>query len=706
MNIQLFWPLFLIMISLSGCANLQLPPPPFQIEPPPATHPAVQFQRIEPPISNIAENCPKMTDDMKLALRFPHQLELAEHTAITNCVLAFHQNARMAEIHVQVNQSNSLPPVEERLPTEPLLVLPVSEVGTYGGVLQGVASVLELSSRRHSHLVRYADDLQTIVPDIAKSWQWNELFTELTFQLRAGHKWSTGVPFTSADVAFWYYDLVRHEALYPQAQERWLLSGRYMEVVVVDELTFTLKFSGPMPGFLAFLATTPIQLFQPKHFLADLHLDYNPEANSIAQARGFDDWADLLRCYYHDDRTQIACPGTPTLDSHVLVEANANERVYLANPFFHQVDTAGQQLPYINAHVERVTASVANAKRALQNGDSDLLMGLTLAELPELSEISSSFTIQMASTGSEEQVYYSLNQVTFDNHLRRLFQDIRFRQALSLAIDRQAIIDTVYAGYARSLQATPGDAVTVSYITDEAATYLTDYDPAQANLLLDQMGISAYNDQGVRLSYEGRPIEIPLAYAPEAGPVEVHEMVQRNWADVGINLVLQPVSAEKYRAMTEDNMQAIAVWKYDHISLPEMAMFIPIQVSPPFVDGGGPRTGAGWEGWYFACVHLNYPVDSCAANSGRTPPDGVKHIWGITIELRNQVPGTPGWIEAGQKLVQNHQNNFYHIGIASDVKRPIAIHKRLRNVPEMKLVTADYYWASPYRAAQWFLSAE
>ncbi len=71
-------------------------------------------------------------------------------------------------------------------------------------------------SIRHVNLVRYSDDLETIVPNIAKSWEWNDDFTQLTFHLREGHKWSDGQPFTSADVKFWYDNL----ALDPNINEK------------------------------------------------------------------------------------------------------------------------------------------------------------------------------------------------------------------------------------------------------------------------------------------------------------------------------------------------------------------------------------------------------------------------------------------------------------------------------------------------------
>ena len=118
----------------------------------------------------------------------------------------------MAALNGRIQGNGDLPPLAERLPSEPLVMVPYDSVGSYGGELDVLSNATEAGtsdflSVRHVNLVRYSDDLQTIVPNIAKSWEWNADFTQLTFKLRAGHKWSDGAPFTSADVKFWYDNL-------------------------------------------------------------------------------------------------------------------------------------------------------------------------------------------------------------------------------------------------------------------------------------------------------------------------------------------------------------------------------------------------------------------------------------------------------------------------------------------------------------------
>ena len=156
-------------------------------------------------------SCPAVTmaDPMGVAPgAFPQQYELAEFEAAAGCTMAFATNPEIEALNGEIQGNGDLPPLAERLPEEPLVVVPYDMVGTYGGTFDALSNNTEAGtsdflSIRHVNLTRYADDLQTIVPNVAKSWEWNENFTELTMTLRKGHKWSDGAPFTSADVAFW-----------------------------------------------------------------------------------------------------------------------------------------------------------------------------------------------------------------------------------------------------------------------------------------------------------------------------------------------------------------------------------------------------------------------------------------------------------------------------------------------------------------------
>ncbi|MGI6209118.1 MAG: ABC transporter substrate-binding protein, partial [Anaerolineae bacterium] len=107
--------------------------------------------------------------------------------------------------------AGELPPVDERLPLEPLVIEPVSEIGQYGGVWRqlhmGSADVAQNSYKTAEYWGKFNPE-GVIVPNIAKGWEFSEDGKSLTIYMREGMKWSDGAPFTADDVMFWYNDII------------------------------------------------------------------------------------------------------------------------------------------------------------------------------------------------------------------------------------------------------------------------------------------------------------------------------------------------------------------------------------------------------------------------------------------------------------------------------------------------------------------
>ena len=143
------------------------------------------------PGSAIA-NCPAVSvaDSMGIAPgAYPQQYELSAFEAAANCSMSFSAHPEIAALNDRIQGNGALPALSDRLPAEPLVVVPYGSVGKYGGTLDVLSNATEAGtsdflSVRHVNLVRYSDDLQTIVPNIAKAWKWNSDFTQLTFHLR------------------------------------------------------------------------------------------------------------------------------------------------------------------------------------------------------------------------------------------------------------------------------------------------------------------------------------------------------------------------------------------------------------------------------------------------------------------------------------------------------------------------------------------
>ncbi len=299
----------------------------------PATTEATQAPVATEPAATEATgptSCPAITvADMQGVApgAYPEQFELSEFEAAANCTLTLTGRDKYDDRLVQYGflPSGDLPALEDRLPEEPLVVVPYDTVGKYGGRITGAvvgpeAGNSEWLSVRHVNLLRFADDLQTIVPNMAKSFAWNSDYTELTITLRKGHKWSDGQPFTSEDIDFWWNDIVMNKDLYADVPSYWIYGGEPMKVEAVDDVTVKFKFAVPSPAFTTLLATTYTHEWAPKHFLMDKLPKYNPNADADAKTAGFDSWtAQFIPLYYSDWEDANHQYGLPKLEAWIKV---------------------------------------------------------------------------------------------------------------------------------------------------------------------------------------------------------------------------------------------------------------------------------------------------------------------------------------------------------------------------------------------------
>ena len=174
--------------------------------------------------------------------KYPGQYEVSEYESAAGCSMSFLKIQILLVSMLLLLVMVHLGSVNDRLPSEPLVVVPYDSVGTYGGTFRMLSNATEagtsdLLSTRHVNLVRYSDDLTTIVPNIAKDYEWNDDYTQLTFTLRKGHKWSDGAPFTSADVKFWYDHLMMDTNIREKPYSYLLVAGERMTVDEIDDVT-------------------------------------------------------------------------------------------------------------------------------------------------------------------------------------------------------------------------------------------------------------------------------------------------------------------------------------------------------------------------------------------------------------------------------------------------------------------------------------
>lgn len=661
--------------------------------------------------SNLfAANCPPLTvkDDKGIASQFPYQFELEELEKKASCTMAFNENPSIKELNARITGNpGDLPPTKDRLPVEPLIYAPYDEIGVYGGAIKGLSKGTEsgtsdLLSIRHVNFVRYSDDLKTIVPNIAKGWKWNDSFTELIIELRKGHKWSDGEPFTAEDVVFWYEDLILDKNIYEKVPDRWLFAGEPMKVSAVDDTTVKFTFPVPNPGILNRFAVDFGQPFQPKHFLKKFHGKYNPKADELAKEKGLKKWSELIKKYYNgSDWKDVPTPllsgfdkqVVPTLESHIVVEDTPTGRVHVSNPYFHIVDTAGNQLPYINEIVEEYVKDKEVQNLKIANGEVTFKQQAVFIEdfpLLKENEKKGGYKVYLA-PALGENIFYAFNTTVKDETLRKIFNDIRFRQAMALALNREEINEIVFLGQAKPMQSTPVEPSTVSFITDEMKNAFIDYNPEKAKKLLKEMGLKDTNGDSILERPDGKPLVIRLLYSNQGGPVRLHELTRDYWSAIGIRLDLKEVSSDEYRAAGNNNDLELTTWKNDGTSGPSVSQDYTPMV-PPFGDYFNPGTGFGWAAW-----------KSSEGKDGIEPPADVKELYKLAEKFIQVPVGSEESNTLGAQITRIHVDNLWKIGTVGEVINPVMYSSDLGNYKEFAAKTYDFYWTYPYRSTQWFL---
>ncbi|MBL1436651.1 MAG: ABC transporter substrate-binding protein [Rhodobacteraceae bacterium] len=659
-----------------------------------------------------AATCPAVTmgDMMGVgAGAFPQQYELAEFEALGDCTVEFSANPASAELNARIRGNGELPSLADRLPSEPLVVAPYVSIGSYGGTLDALSNATEsgtsdFMSIRHVNLVRYSDDLQTIVPMIAKGWEWNEDFTQLTFFLREGHKWSDGAPFTAHDVVFWYDNLATDSNVREIPKDYVLVAGEEMNVVATDDTTVVFNLPSPKPGLLSHFANHYAQGFQPRHFLGQFHPDINSDADANAQALGFENGYDAIKGYYgnsdwmdtptpmlaHPDLVAgLPADTVPTLESHIIVAENTEGRRLVANPYFFQVDTAGQQLPYINEQDELFVGESEVRLLKLINSEVDYkAQALNLDYAPLLLENQEAGNFSVSLRPEIAMGVFSFNVTSEYLAKRAVFGDVRFRQAMSVAMNRDEINEVVYFGLGEPTQYTAFSPLP-SFVTDEMASAYTQFDPAMAIALLDEIGMVDVDGDGMRELPNGDTFVLNMQVPTQGISIKLVELVGQNWNEVGINSTVKEVTTDEFRSAQSSNQLDVMMYSKGQplaVVLGNAEVF-----QPPFDNYFNIRTGMLW-GEY---------IDTDGA-SGVEPPAYVYEMMADINLFQGAIAGSDESNEIGARLVQNVVDNLLFIGTVKAVA-PIYWNNDLQNVTEFQTQSYAYYRTYPYRATQWWL---
>ncbi len=659
----------------------------------------------------LAAACPAVTvaKDMGIKGKFPQQFELAEFEKAAGCKLTFSENPEIGKLNGRIRGNPGLPPLAERLPQEPLVVAPYDVIGAYGGTFDMMSNATEsgtsdIMSVRHVNLVRYSDDLQTIVPNIAKGWKWNDDFTQLTFFLRKGHKWSDGAPFGAEDVEFWYENLAIDKNVREKPQDYVLVAGEPMTVDVIDAQTVRFNLPAPKPGLLSHFANHYAQGFQPKRFLGRFHPDINPDADKLAKSLGFENGYAVIAAYYGSSdwmdtpTPMLANPDkvdgmpaatSPTLESHILIAESTEGRHLVANPYFHMVDTAGNQLPYINEQDEIFVGESEVRILKLVNAEVDYkAQAVQLDSVPLLmdGQEKGNYTIDLKPEIAFAN--FAFNVTSANEAKRKVFGNLKFRQAMSVAINRDEINEVAYFGLGKGQQYvafSPAPA----FLDEKWLNHFAQFDPAMAKALLDEIGMVDTDGDGMRNLPNGDKLTLNLQVPTQGISLKLVELVGQHWKNVGVDTTVKEVTTDEFRSAMSSNQLDVTMYQKSQplaVILGVSELFI-----PPFDNYFNLRSALLW-GEY---------LDTGGA-TGVKPPAYVYQMMKDIDAFQSAPSGSDESNAIGTRLVANMTGNLLFIGTVKAVS-PIYHSNAVKNFPEFKTKSYDYYRTYPYRGPQWFL---
>ncbi|WP_017573215.1 ABC transporter substrate-binding protein [Nocardiopsis halotolerans] len=593
-------------------------------------------------------------------------------------------------------ESGDLPPLEERLPDEPLVVEPHDRVGVYGGewntAILGVGDWPWLGRTvGYENLTRWDPEWQGAIPNLAESWEYNEDATQLTFTLRAGLRWSDGEPFTSDDVVFAFNDVFNNEDLTPVA------AASPGTAEKVDDQTFTITFDEPD----ALWAGSDLLQYQvvnkPRHYLEQFHIDHNPDADELAEELGYTDWVEMFedKAGVIDSARYWQNPDMPTMYPWQVVEplADSGRMVLERNPYYWKVDTEGNQLPYIDRVVFDILPDEEVMLVRALNGEFDMHSRHfnTLENRPTLAEARESGGYEFFELRPAEMntAMVSLNLTHPDEELRRTFNDEDFRIALSHAINRQDIIDVVYRGQGEPWQGAPRE--DSPFYNEELAKQYTEYDVDLANRILDEAGYDERDSDGFRTSPRGETVRFTLSVPTDFRPdiVDSMEMVVGFWQELDIDVELNTEDRSLWQTRRENNEHDANVWSGDNGMMD--AMYDPRWYAP--TQSGESNFAIPWAQWY---------VSDGQDTRSQEPPDDVR----AHLELYDAVQAEPD-PEARIGLMRDFlavsQEQFYAMGISLSPTGYGIVADHFHNVPESMPSSGNYNDPGPTNPEQYFI---
>lgn len=614
-----------------------------------------------------------------------------------------------APMLTELVNAGKLPKVEERIPNADNVYVDTVDatgkklsIGTYGGVLKLLngGGGWDLSRPVMESIIRYNTD-GTYSPNVIKSYDISEDYKVWTFHLREGMRWSDGDDFNADDITFWYYmchlnnfDGKKSWAALIDYKEKDAEGNEtvyYAKLTKVDNYTVTWTFTQPkLPA--DFIENGDFKwCWAPSHYLKDLipetwyvENEYwakptisEEQALINAKAKGIDrssikDLGKYTTYYYW----QTA--GVPTLNSYNLTtkEGNNTKDSALAilerNPYFWKVDAAGQQLPYCDAIHFIKTETEGQDQLMFRSDELDVIevaMENIAAIMADMGDKAVLRTYQGTNWGSYQITF---NYTNTDADYAALFSNVKFREAMSICVDRNQVSELLSDGFLLPGQACPGEGH-FGYDADWEKKW-TGYDVAKAQKLLEECGLKKGSDGFYDFANGKDLLVVFTTYSESGASGNVYPVLEQYFKAVGINCANQDLAMDAYDQKIDANEWVACLAPHTSIgglSLKDrVAPFVPVQQA------------AEWYGEYGTWY-------------GTGGAQGVKPTGEMAklIEIYEKWAKEPDAVKRDQyalEIYKIHKDNLWSIAYLQGGGTYNLVNSKIQNYPE-NLVSADLY---------------
>ena len=378
-------------------------------------------------------------------------------------------------------------------------------------------------------------------------------------------------------------------------------------------------------------------LFQPAHYLKRFHAGFNEDAAALASELGYEDWVAMFRAHGTQGYTQSAVIiGRPYMDMHTPELIESDRVLLVRNAYYHHVDTAGNQLPYVDRLEVRHVGDLDLYHLKASAGEVDF--AAYYANAPSLptykaGEAQGDYQTIIAQSLRTAELVLFINHNIDEPVLTDLFNNRDFRVALSVALNRDQMNEIVFFGMGDPHPATPLNTMEFfdpAWYNDNLA-----YDPDRANQLLDSVGLSKRDADGFRVRPDdGARLSLVIEIGVLEGPKQqICELISNDWRQVGIDGACKVIDGALLRERLDTNQTAIAAWHLGRTTL--LGRGTPDEFA--FERCTANSWGRQWCLWFVTGGEI-----------GIEPPDEIKALNERWQSFKQAATGTPEAAERGK----------------------------------------------------------